>query len=155
MGKVMDLLVKQRAHVTYLQHRPMSTKNITTLAQLTAALKTGIKTDCSETVTLIAHIAGIKNPNGHAYDGYGNTQEMYDALSHYLNPRTAQVGALVFFGQPGHLTTQHVCMVREPGADPLLYSHGGNGAFASHFIPYSVERRYHTGQPIFLNISRL
>ncbi len=155
MGKAMDLLVAQRHHVAYLQHRPMTTAKINTMAELTAALKHGILIDCSEAATLICHVAGLKDPNGTGYNGFGNTQTMYDELPHYLNPRSAKVGALVFLGQPGRLSTQHVCVVREPGPDPLLYSHGGNGAFASHFLPFSVERRFHVGQPVFLNISHL
>ncbi len=155
MGKTMDLLVAEREQVGYLQQRPMSTKNITTLAELRAALVKGIRIDCSESATLCTHIGGLKNPNGHPYDGWGNTQEMYDALPHYLNPRVALVGALVFFGIPGRLSSQHVAVVREPGPDPLLFSHGGNGAFAAHLIPLSVEARYHVGHPVFLSIAKL
>lgn len=155
IAQAIDLLVKQRSHVAYVQRRPMASRSIDTMPELEAALTAGIALDCSEAATLILHVAGVGDPNGNAYDGEGNTQEMYDHLPHYLNPRTAKTGALVFLGIPGRLSTQHVCVVREPGPDPLLYSHGGNGAYASHLIPYSVERRYHVGEPVFLSIARL
>lgn len=156
MGEAMDLLVHHRAHVPYLQHRPMGSRSIHTLDELRKALEHELPLDCSESATLICHVAGIKNPSGFGYPtGAGNTQTMYDHLPHYLNPRQAGLGALVFFGWPNRLGTQHVCVVRHPGEDPELFSHGGNGAFAAHFLPFSVERRYHVGSPVFLSISHL
>lgn len=155
MGAAMDLLVAHRANVPYLQRRPMASKGINTLERLHTALEHPLPLDCSEAATLICHAGGIHDPNGHGYSGEGNTQEMYDHLHHYLNPKDAALGALVFFGFPGRLGTQHVCVVRKPGADPELFSHGGNGRYAAHFIPFSVERRYHVGEPVFLSIARL
>lgn len=155
VAEAIDLLVAHRGNVSYRQSRPMGTRGITNLAQLRTALGHGLAMDCSEAATLILHVAGLKDPNGNAYDGEGNTQEMFDHLPHYLHPGWAKVGALVFFGTPGKLVTQHVCVVRTPGPDPELYSDGGNGAFASHLIPYSVERRYHVGEPVFLSIAAL
>lgn len=151
-----DALVQHRANVRYRQARPMVTRSIASLPALEALLTgQGIDLDCSEDATLICHVAGLQDPNGHGYDGEGNTQEMYDHLPRYLNPRDALVGALVFFGEPGRLGTQHVAVVRTVGADPVLYSHGGNGAFASHLIPLSVESRYHVGHPVFLSVAHL
>lgn len=156
MGQAMDMLVAKRANVPYLQRRPMASRKINSLEELHAALAHKLPLDCSEAATLIAHVGGIHDPNGNAYSGEGNTQEMYDHLhQHYLNPRQAATGALLFLGIPGRLGTQHVCVVREPGDDPLLFSHGGNGRYAAHFIPYSVERRYHAGEPVFLSIAHL
>lgn len=155
IGEAIDLLVSHRGHVGYLQHRPMRSTGIHSLAELEHALTGELELDCSEAATLICHVAGIADPNGYRYNGAGNTQAMYDHLPHYLNPQSAGLGALCFLGIPGRLSTQHVCVVREPGADPLLYSHGGNGAYASHLIPYSVERRYHVGEPVFLSIAHL
>jgi hypothetical protein len=155
MARAMDSLVGGRRHVGYLQRRPMSTHNLASLASLQHALTHGIQLDCSEAVTLVCHVAGLHDPSGFRYDGSGNTQTMYDHLPHYTDPARARIGALVFLGHPGRLSTQHVCMVREPGRDPELFSHGGNGQFAAHFIRFSVERRYHVGAPVFLNISGL
>jgi hypothetical protein len=45
--------------------------------------------------------------------------------------------------------------VRHPGPDPVLFSHGGSGAFAAHFVPLSVEARLHVGEPVFLSIAHL
>jgi hypothetical protein len=44
-------------------------------------------------------------------------------------------------------------MVRRPGADPLLFSHGQErGPF---LIPLSVEKRYHVAPYTFLSIAHL
>lgn len=155
MEHAMDALVNHRSHVGYLQRRPMSTSHIASLASLLHALEHGIAIDCSESVTLICHVAGLSDPSGFHFDGSGNTQSMFDHLKHYTDPRLALPGALCFLGAPGRLSTQHVCMVRHSGTDPTLFSHGGNGAYAAHYIRYSVERRYHVGAPVFLSIAGL
>lgn len=155
MGRAMDELVTHRAHVLYLQRRLMATRDIATMAELVKALRGYVRADCSETATLVCHVGGLDDPNGNHYDGEGDTQEMYDHLPHYLNPADAKLGALCFHGIPGRLGTQHVTVVRRPGLDPVLYSHGGSGAFASHYVPLSVERRYHVGEPVFLSIAGL
>ena len=157
MGHVMDELVRHRANVRYVQVRPMPTRHIATLAALMAALEgNGIEDDCSGTATLICRVAGLKDPSGApAESGIGNTQTMYDHLPHYLNPADAWTGALCWFGVDNRLGTQHITVVRHAGHDPLLYSHGGHGAFQSHFVPLSVERRYHVGHPVFLSVAGL
>jgi hypothetical protein len=158
LGEAMDLLVHYRDNLSYRQHRPMGTRPISTIPLLEAALKTGFSFDCSEDVTLICHVAGLKPPSGPSYpylSGEGDTQTMYDFLPHYENPAEALVGALCFFGTPGMLVTQHITSVREPGEDPLLQSHGGNGSFCSHFVRLSEERKYHVGDPVFLSVAHL
>lgn len=152
-------LEANRRQVGYEQSRPMRSREISSLVELELALAGGVtlELDCSESVTLAHHIAGTHNPSGTTYEsGVGNTQLMYDHLPHYREPRFAGVCALVFFGIPGRLSTQHVCAVVEPDSlDPLLFSHGGNGAFAAHFVRYSVERRFHVGEPVFLAVAGL
>lgn len=133
----------------------MSTNHIASLASLEHALEAGVQLDCSESVTLICHVAGLHDPSGFGFDGSGNTETMYHHLKHYTDPRQAFPGALVFLGIPGRLSTQHVCMVRRAGADPELFSHGGNGAYRAHYVPFSVERRYHAGTPVFLSVAAL
>ena len=58
----------------------------------------------------------------------------------------------VVFGV-GKLSTEHVCMVRRPGADPLLWSHGQERG--PILLPLSVEKRYHVPPYTFLSIAGL
>jgi hypothetical protein len=158
MGAAMDLLVAHRSKVAYEEIRPNPTRGIANLAELTAALgsKAGIVADCSGACKLIAHVAGLPPPDGLPYsDGAGNTETFYNALPHYRNPLEALTGAFVFFGQVDNLSTQHMACVRHPGTDPVLFSHGGTGAYAAHFVPLSVEARLHVGEPVFLSIAHL
>jgi hypothetical protein len=154
LAALMDYLVRREPHVHYGQVRPMPSRTIRNLVELHAAVERarGLTMDCSESVTLICKLAGLGDPNGLHYGGAGNTETMLGHLSHYYSARSAGVGALVVFGV-GRLSTEHVCMVRRPGADPLLFSHGQErGPF---FIPLSVEKRYHVAPYTFLSIAKL
>ncbi len=132
----MDTLVHHEPVIHYGQLRPMRTRYITTDEKLAAALRVGITMDCSESVTLICHIAGLKDPSGYDYSsGYGNVASISAHCPHYSNPADAYVGAMVAFGG-----NAHICMVRARGADPLLFSHGSEAgpyyARLSHLTPY-------------------
>lgn len=153
MHQVMDLLVAHEPAVHYREDRPMHTRTISTYHELAVELAKGISMDCSESVTLICRLGGLKDPNGLGFNGTGNTQVMYDHLPHYVKPQGAAVGALVFFGIPGQLPTQHVCMVYKPGGDPLLFSHGQERGPV--LIRLSDESKYHEGHPVFLSIAKL
>jgi hypothetical protein len=124
MAHIMDLLVENASNVHYGQHRPMRSASIISVAQLLGKVATnpGITMDCSETVTLICRLSHLRDPNGMEYDGYGNSHEMWRHLRHYSNPSEAFVGGIVVFGPEGD---DHVAMVRHPGTDPMLFSHGG------------------------------
>jgi hypothetical protein len=150
----MDYLVHHEPQVHYAQVRPMVTRKITTLVQLHTAVssRAGLTMDCSESVTLLCKLTGLHDPNGLHYDGAGNTATMLDHLPHYYAATSAGVGALVVFGV-GHLATEHVCMVRRTGSDPLLFSHGQERG--PLFIPLSVEKRYHPSPYTFLSIAGL
>jgi hypothetical protein len=154
MGAAMDLLVAHRGKVFYEEIRPNPTADVASLAELVAALKEGIVADCSGACKLIAHVAGLPEPDGLPWTE-GNTETFYAALPRYRNPRSALTGAFVFFGEPDYLSTQHLACVRHPGTDPVLFSHGGTGAYAAHFVPLSVEARLHVGEPVFLSIAHL
>lgn len=151
----MDWMVASSDTIHYRQRRPMVTRSMRSIGDLRARLesKTGLAMDCSESVTLLLRLVGCGDPNGLGYDGGGNTQTMFDHLPRYTIPSHAGIGALVFLGQPGQLETQHVCMVRQPGADPLLFSHGQEQG--PLYIRLSDERRYHVGGVYFLNVSSL
>lgn len=149
MGRIMDLLVRYEPKVHYAQIRPMPTRTIKNVKHLESLLKSpaGIKMDCSESVTLICRLAGLKDPNGRNYDGYGNTETLYANLPHYYNGANASCGALF------DLHIEHVCMVRKHSVDPVLFSHGQE--VGPIWIRASIEKQYHRPPYTYLNISGL
>lgn len=155
----MDYLVAHEPKIHYPRNdvRTEAVHGVTTLAQLKAlvARPQGLTIDCSQSCTLLPHIAGLHDPSNVAYHYDGNTQLMFDnpVMQHYVRAQSAQVGALVFFGIPGRLETQHVCMVRHPGEDPVLFSHGQEKG--PLYLPFSVEAKAHVGTPVFLSIVHL
>lgn len=147
----MHYLIAHQAQIHYAQIRPMRTAHLHeqethTLFQAGHS----ITMDCSESVTLLCRWAGLHDPNGFGYNGAGYTGTLLQHLPHYTNPKAAYVGALVVFGPyPGH----HVCMVLEPGKDPLLFSHGSERG--PYPIRLSTERRYQPSGLTFLSIAKL
>lgn len=151
MAGLMRWLIVYEPQVHYGQVRPMRTVHLREqqLAAIFAAGQ-GVTLDCSETATLVCRLAGLADPNGRGYDGTGYTGTMLDYLPHYSEPEAAGVGALVVYG-PG--TGDHVSQVIEPGADPLLFSHGvERGPVA---VRFSVQRKAHRQPVTFLNIGKL
>ncbi len=152
------LLVEYEPQIHYRQHRPMlSTVYYTPGGEQKLAdhLKAGhpLSLDCSETVTLVCALAGLGDPNGSRFNGWGNTQEMLDHLPHYSNPAAADVGALIVYGRPGHLAEQHVVQVVGKGKDPLCGSHGQEKG--PLLVRHSVEVAAHGGHATFLSVSGL
>lgn len=123
MRRLMNRLVTYRSRVHYAQIRPMPTRSIRRGHLLTALLRPGgITMDCSESVTLICRLAGLRDPNGLNYDGEGFTGTLLKYLKHYSTPKDAQPGSLVVFGGGNG---EHVCMVYEHSeTNPKLFSHG-------------------------------
>jgi cell wall-associated NlpC family hydrolase len=77
-----------------------------------------LTTDCSGFVTLCYYLAGAPDPNGLGYSGQGWTGTL---LAHLPRARRLRAGDIVVWGAyPG----RHCAIVLEPGADPLLASHG-------------------------------
>lgn len=156
LASIMELLVSRRNKIHYAEVRPMRTHWIVNQLELRAALlkPSGITMDCSESVTLLCRLAGLKDPNGLNYDGAGNTQVMFDHLPRYTDPKGAAKGALCFFGIPGELSTQHITMVYSPNGDnPLLFTHGEEND--PHFRTLSYMRSGFKGEPHFLSIKNL
>ncbi len=151
LGALMDMLVQHEPLIHYVQKRPMSTSRYTEqeLADRFKQKKT-ISMDCSESVTLLCHLAGLADPNGNDYNGTGFTGTMLNHLNHYTSPLSAGVGALVVFG-PGD--GDHVCMVRKQGRDPLLFSHGTERG--PWFIHLSEEKKFQHAPTTFLSIAKL
>ena len=152
LAQVMDLLVREQPRVHYAQIRPMQTRAIHSLHLLQQALYSphGVTMDCSESVTLLCHVAGLHDPNGFNYDGHGFTGTLLHFLPHYTDPLKAKTGALVVFG-PG--SGDHVCMVRRPGKNPTLFSHGSERG--PIYITLADEKRYQRSPTVFLSIASL
>jgi len=153
MGRLMDILVRNERRIHYAQIRPMRTMSIKP-GRLRLALYRpgGITMDCSESVTLICHLAGLRDPNGLHYSGRGFTGTLLEHLEHYEDPSRARTGALVVFGGG---TGEHVCMVRHPHAsNPMLFSHGTESG--PRFIDLASEKHGFPGEKVtFLAISKL
>lgn len=151
LGSLMDMLVQNEPLIHYKQVRPMTTRRFLEqqLADQFKAKKT-ISMDCSESVTLLCRLAGLADPNGSDYNGYGFTGTMLANLKHYSDPTLADVGAIVVFG-PGD--GDHACMVRKHGTDPLLFSHGTERG--PYYIHLSDERKVQRKPVTFLSIAKL
>src|SRR6201986_2707263 len=105
-----------------------------------------ITMDCSEAVTLLFRLAGLKDPNGLNYNGGGFTGAPLHHLPRCGSLDQAHEGALLVFGKaPG----PHVCMVMEHDkTDPLLFSHGAE--IGPLKIRLTEEQAFHPGEPITL-----
>ncbi len=152
LAGLMDVLVAHEPQVHYDQVRPMTTRSILTPAALRAHLKAGLPLtmDCSESVTLLCRLAGLDDPNGLGYNGLGFTGTLLSHLPHYSKPENAMTGALVVFGTG---TGHHVCMVRKPGKNPLLFSHGQERG--PIYISLSAEREFQPKPVTFLSVAGL
>lgn len=147
----MRMLLRYEPLIGYTQLRPMRTRRL--LEQDAWDLLDGggrLRMDCSETVTLLCRWGGLADPNGQGYNGTGYTGTMLANLPHYDDPKGAATGALVVYG-PG--VGEHVSMVLEPGADPLLFSHGSDAG--PRLVKLSLERTWHQPPVRFLSIAKL
>lgn len=142
LARLMDELVKENAKVHYPLNdvrtsADMVTEKISTILDLREHLNSpeGITMDCSESVTLLCKLVGLGNPNGKLWPYTGNILKTLPSYSNWAN---ANIGAIPIFG-PGN--GEHATMVRVPGRDPILFSHGGEGG--PIYIRMSEEAKYH------------
>lgn len=146
---VMHLMIANNPRIHYPAHdvRTMTVHQIATMEQLQAQINSGRLTlDCSQSVTLIAHVSGAKDPNGGNYASDGFTGTLLHGSQHITKSQIQPGDMCVFGGGTGH----HVCMVMQTGPDPLLFSHGQeNDPIA---ISLSTEARF---QPPGLTFLRL
>jgi hypothetical protein len=155
MHHLMDFLYGHRGHILYPPHDVRGPADVRTFRmteqELEHVLNGGgyVTADCSEMVTEVCRMCGLRDPNGLGYRYAGYTGTMLQHLPHYSDPALAGVGALVVFG-PG--TGEHVSMVYTPGEDPLLQSHGRPGMDRWRL---SEERRWHSAPVTFLSIAGL
>lgn len=144
MVRLAQLLNQYAPDVDYEQVRPMRTRDLTQ-TRLTVDLEHNVPVtmDCSESVTLICRLAGLKDPNGLGYDGYGYTGTLLDHLPHFTNYQELHKGSLIVYGDG---TGTHVVMVVTPnGENPEVYSHGSH---ANHAIwDLATENTYHPDEP--------
>lgn len=154
LRELMRYLLSKEPHIHYAQVRPMQTVHWTE-QQMEKLLDRGgyITMDCSEAVTCLCKWAGLKDPNGMHYNGYGFTGTLLSHLPHYRDPRVAQTGALVVYGPAsGH----HVSMVLTPdpkNGNPLLWSHGREGG--PNTIRLNDQKAQQPAPATFLSIAHL
>ena len=145
---LMHFLLDQNPRVHYPLHdvRTMTIHELATRGDLDARMASNLTLDCSQSVTLIAHIAGAKDPNGGKYAADGFTGTLLKGCTPITRAQ-AQPGDLrVFGGGTGH----HVCMVLAGGGDPLLFSHGQEPDPIA--IRESVEARFQPSGGTFLRL---
>lgn len=91
--------------------------------------------DCSKGVQFLCYWAKAPDPMKNGYSVWGNSQTIWAALP-ATDRNHLEVGDLVVFGPDGK---DHAAMVYRPGADPMLWSFGHQGA--PNFYPLSADRR--------------
>lgn len=154
IGVYMDWLVHATVKIGYRQVRPMVTHNIEGAVDLKEALKPTFEMDCSESVTLLCHLAGLKPPSGGTYGyAYGNTETLLANLPRLDHASDLLVGDLVVFAADQPLSKQHVAACRIPGSDPKLFSHGT--VSDPSFWRLSQLQPGFTGHTAFLSIAHL
>src|SRR5882672_7041378 len=122
--------VRNEPRIHYAAVRPIPLRRALPLA-----------TDCSGFATLCYFLAGAPDPNGLGYIGQGYTGTLLRHLPH-IGAAAVQEGDIVVWGRyPG----RHCAVVLEPGADPLLASHGSEAGPVE--IRFSAEQRAHDGEP--------
>ena len=154
-----DFLYRNRGMLGYAQIRPAP---IYSRVELAGKFKAGTPVnvwDCSASMVMICHLAGLKDPTGFGYSGVlhqilGNTESIAGFLNkHYTNPENAHLGALVVIGLNLPLGSQHVVMVTVPGKDPEVWSHGMPGV---RKLPLSSEMTAHPGaSATFCDVNKL
>jgi hypothetical protein len=99
-----------------------------------------INADCSFGCKLLCRWARIlDDPTGGHYDGFGNSTSIAVHLRHLASAGACQVGDIVCSGSDGH--SSHAAMVLEPGSDPLMWSHGHEGAPNAYRLSQDSRRK--------------
>lgn len=88
--------------------------------------------DCSEYVYVCAKAAGLPDPSGLGYTGYGNTYSFLAHMRHTSNPRR---GDLVFYDNPSHVA---IIVGEARGGVLMVLSNG------SDYGPRYLNMRYRT-----------
>lgn len=153
---VMNLLIADKGQCDYGQHRPMRTAAIDSVDALVKALTGRVTLDCSESTTLIFHVAGMKDPNGQAYNGQGNTGLMLSHLARFADPKAANPCSLVVFNADQPLSKQHVAVVHtadKQAGNPLLFTMGHEGD--PSLVRLKNLQPGFSGKTVFLSVASL
>jgi hypothetical protein len=104
----------------YEEIRPIPLANI-------KAGRLPVHTDCSGSVIGIAYRAGVPDPSGYRYAGYGNTDSLSHHCEHLNDYHNAMPGDLVNVESPSDHDSTHVYLVLEhhSNGDATVFSHGG------------------------------
>jgi hypothetical protein len=116
---------------TYAMVRPMPVPH-------TWAKGQKVRGDCSKGVQYLNRWAGCQDPMGMNYGVYGNSYTLWVHLQDLDSVAELLAGDVITFGFDGD---EHATMVLEPGADPLLWSFGHQGAPDTYRL--SFDRRPH------------
>lgn len=99
--------------------------------------KLPLHADCSSWWTVVCNWAGVDDPNGLGYNGYGYTGTQWQHLRQVVIAAALPGDGIIYGPYPG----SHVAVVVEPGPDPLLISHGQERG--PIYIHHSAEDRAH------------
>lgn len=134
-GRVWEILAAHAARVSYPPSdiRTQEIHWIATPAELLEQIASphGLQLDCSQTIQLVAHVAGWKSPSGtYAIDGSTETILANRRLLHFTNPRDlGLMGLVVWLNGATDTYGHHVAQVKTPDpkhGNPVLWSHGSN-----------------------------
>jgi hypothetical protein len=100
-----------------------------------ARLAHGVRADCSYGCVILCRWAGAPDPTGYRFNGYGNSTSMFEHLAH-ISLAQARTGDFIVFGPSG---SWHATTIYTPGTNPMLWSHGHQGA--PNFYPLSADNR--------------
>lgn len=101
--------------------------------------------DCSKGVQYLCHWANTIDPMGNGFGPYGNSQTLWLHLQHLAHRSDLDVGDVVTFGNWG---SEHAAMVLEPGADPLVWGFGHEGAPSTSRLSWDRRAQQYLRLPI-------
>lgn len=133
-------IADEHAHGTWTYHavRPLSVP-----VHWFRGLK--VVADCSKGCQYLARWAGAPDPMGMGFSEWGNSTTMTAHLAHLDHPSELDVGDYVTFGPGGD---KHAACVMEKGNDPLLWSHGHQGAPNSYRLSADRRERHFLRNPV-------
>lgn len=97
-----------------------------------------IRADCSKGCEFLDWWAGSPSCMGTGFTPYGNSQTICFHLHHLNSAADLWVGDIITFGPWGN---EHAARVLERGNDPLLWSHGHQGAPNTYRLSYDARQR--------------
>lgn len=98
--------------------------------------------DCSSTASMLWRAAGLPDPNGRKWDGYGYTGTIRATVPQ-TSLAAARPGDLIVYGGG---TGAHMVVVMQAGSDPIVWSHGQESGprLYRHSVQVAVHGRTFT-----------